>query len=200
MWSDLVEDARRAPSPHNTQAWLLEIDDDRRARVSSRAERLLPVEDPDHRFLTGGIGIFVEALRVAAAARGRELRDTFVGPAGPDALVARLELVAGEARADELPLLLRRRTSRLPYDGRPAPQAALDELARVAAGFGHTFHASSDPAFVRWVVGLNAATLSTTWRRTTAAPRSDTGRARASARRRRRPTASRRAAWASPAG
>ena len=49
MWSDLVEDARRAPSPHNTQAWLVEIDDDHRARVFSRAERLLPVEDPDYR-------------------------------------------------------------------------------------------------------------------------------------------------------
>jgi hypothetical protein len=159
MWSDLVEDARRAPSPHNTQAWLVEVDDERRARVTSRAERLLPVEDPDYRFLTGGIGIFVEALRVAAAARGHELHDTFVGPAGPDALVARLELVDGERRADELPLLLRRRTSRLAYDGRPVPPAALDELARIAAGFGHAFHASSDRAFVRWVVGLNAATL-----------------------------------------
>lgn len=159
MWADLVEDARRAPSPHNTQAWLLEVEDDTHARVYSRAERLLPVEDPDHRFLTGGIGIFVEALRVAAAAHGLDVYDDLVGPAGPDALVARLELRPGEPRADDLRLLLRRRTSRLPYNGRPAPQPALDDLTRVTAGFGHAFHASSDPAFVEWVVELNAATL-----------------------------------------
>jgi nitroreductase len=159
MWSDLVEDARRAPSPHNTQPWLVEAVDDTHARVYSRADRLLPVEDPDYRFLTGGIGIFVEALRVAAAARGLELRDELVGPAGPDALVARVELRRGEPRTDDLRLLLRRRTSRLPYDGRPAPQKALDDLARIAAGFGHVFRSSTDPEFVRWVVELNAATL-----------------------------------------
>lgn len=159
MWSDLVEDARRAPSPHNTQAWLLEAEDDTHARVSSRAERLLPVEDPDHRFLTCGIGIFVEALRVAAAARGLNVYDELVGPAGPDALVARLELRGGQPRADDLRLLLQRRTSRLPYDGRPAPQKTLDDLTRVAAGFGHTFRASADPSFVDWVVDLNTATL-----------------------------------------
>jgi hypothetical protein len=159
MWSDLVEDARRAPSPHNTQPWLVEAVDDTHARVYSRAERLLPVEDPDHRFLTGGIGIFVEALRVAAAARGLELHDELVGPAGPDALVARVELRRGEPRTDDLRLLLRRRTSRLPYDGRPAPQKALDDLARIAAGFGHVFRSSTDPELVRWVVELNAATL-----------------------------------------
>jgi hypothetical protein len=27
MWADLVEDARRAPSPHNTQPWLVEAED-----------------------------------------------------------------------------------------------------------------------------------------------------------------------------
>ena len=159
MWSDLVEDARRAPSPHNTQPWLLEVVDDRRALIKCDAARLLPVEDPDQRFLTGGIGIFVEALRIAAAARGLDVYDELVGPAGPDALVARVELRRGEPRADDLRLLLRRRTSRLPYDGRPAPPDALDDLARVAAGFGHTFRASTDPSLVRWVVELNAATL-----------------------------------------
>jgi hypothetical protein len=159
MWSDLLEDARRAPSPHNTQAWLLDVVDETHANVYSPADRLLPIEDPEHRFLTATIGIFVEALRVAAAARGLDVSDELVGPAAPDALVARVELRGGQPRADDLRLLLRRRTSRLPYDGRPAPPDALEDLARVAAGFGHAFTASTDPSFVDWVVDLNAATL-----------------------------------------
>jgi hypothetical protein len=160
VWADLVEQARRAPSPHNTQPWLVEALDEQRATVYTRAERLLPVEDPDYAFLTCGVGIFVEALRVAAAARGAELRDELVGPAGEDALVARLELTEATTRDDEaLVQLRRRRTSRLPYDGRPVPEDVLATLVAEASGFGHAFRASADPAFVRWVVELNAATL-----------------------------------------
>lgn len=160
MWADLVDQARRAPSPHNTQPWLVEAVDDRRATVYTRAARLLPVEDPDYAFLTCGVGIFVEALRVAAAARGLELRDELVGPAGEDALVARLDLADGATCDDEgLVQLRHRRTSRLPYDGRPVQEDVLDGLADEASSFGHAFTASTDPDFVRWVVELNAATL-----------------------------------------
>jgi hypothetical protein len=160
VWADLVEQARRAPSPHNTQPWLVEAVDDRHANLRTRAERLLPVEDPDYAFLTCGVGIYVEALRVAAAARGLELRDEFVGPAGEDALVARLGLADAAPRDDEsLVQLRRRRTSRLPYDGRPVPEHVVAALAAEASAFGHAFTASRDPAFVHWVVELNAATL-----------------------------------------
>jgi hypothetical protein len=160
VWADLVEQARRAPSPHNTQPWLVEAIDERRATVRTRAERLLPVEDPDCAFLTCGVGIFVDALRVAAAARGLDLRDELVGPADEDALVARLQLAEAATRdEDAIVQLRRRRTSRLPYDGRPVPELVLDCLAAEASGFGHTFTASGDPSFVRWVVELNAATL-----------------------------------------
>jgi hypothetical protein len=160
VWADLVQEARRAPSPHNTQPWLVDAVDDRHASVRTRAERLLPVEDPDYAFLTCGVGIYVEALRVAAAARGLELTDELVGPAGEDALVARLELADARTRDEEaLVQLRRRRTSRLPYDGRPVPEDVLDVLLADASRFGHAFTASADPAFVRWVVELNAATL-----------------------------------------
>ncbi|HZD87411.1 MAG TPA: hypothetical protein VE088_05345 [Gaiellaceae bacterium] len=165
LWQELVDDARRAPSPHNTQAWLVEVEDDARASLRCRAERLLPVEDPDGRFLTAGMGIFVEALRVVAAARGLVLVDELAAPsltadATGDVLVARLELgEAGETDPSGRDLLLRRRTSRLPYDGRCAPEAALGELAATAARFDHEARFSSEPDFVRWVVELNAATL-----------------------------------------
>jgi hypothetical protein len=163
-WADLVEDARRAPSPHNTQPWLVEVDDETRALLLCRAERLLPVEDPDGRFLTCGMGVFVDALRVAAAARGLELADEFLAPdlsarAAGDIEVARLTLASGPADGAGREALLRRRTSRLPYDGRPAPGPSLADLAAVAARFGHIARFSTDPDVVAWVVDLNASTL-----------------------------------------
>jgi hypothetical protein len=160
MWPDLVEEARRAPSPHNTQPWLLEAVDERHGDLYTPAGRLLPVEDPDAAFLTCGVGIYVEALRVAAAARGLELRDELVAAAGDDALVARLALDDGATPDGEtLAHLRRRRTSRLPYDGRPVPDEVLADLRAEAARLGHDFTATSDPGLVRWVVELNAATL-----------------------------------------
>ena len=51
IWADLVENARRAPSPHNTQPWLVQVEDDTHALLICRAERTLPVEDTDGRFL-----------------------------------------------------------------------------------------------------------------------------------------------------
>jgi hypothetical protein len=163
-WSELVEDARRAPSPHNTQAWLVEAGDDAHALLLCRAERLLPVEDPDGRFLTCGMGIFAEALRVAAGARGLALADEFLAPdlsagATGEIGVARLALSPGATEPHGRDALLRRRTSRLPYDGRPVAEAALADLNAVAAGFGHTARFSAEPDFVAWVLELNAATL-----------------------------------------
>jgi hypothetical protein len=163
-WAELIEDARRAPSPHNTQPWLVEPSDEEHALLLCAAERLLPVEDPDGRFLTCGMGIFVEALRVAAEGRGLGLADEFLVPdLSADATgavpVARLSLAPGFVDGEGQEALLRRRTSRLPYDGRPADEEVLAELAAVAERFGHTARFSSDPGFVAWVLELNAATV-----------------------------------------
>jgi len=164
IWAELVEDASRAPSPHNTQAWLVEQLDEDRAILLCRADRLLPVEDPDGQFLTCSMGIFAEALRVAAEGRGLALADEFLEPdlsarARGDVPVARLRLEAGTVDEAALDALRRRRTSRLRYDDRPAAPDALGELAQVAADFGQTAAFSSDRAFVDWVLELNAATL-----------------------------------------
>lgn len=164
-WRELVEDARWAPSPHNTQPWLVRPRSQRGAELFAPADRLLPVEDPDGRFLTAGLGIFIEALSVAAAARGRRLEWECLHPSlGADAealsLVARLSLADGHGSprfAREL--LERRRTSRLPYDGRRPPDDDLAALAAVAAELGHEASFTTDPALVEWVVGLNADTV-----------------------------------------
>jgi hypothetical protein len=164
VWHDLVDDARWAPSPHNTQPWRLEPRSENEAEVVVPRERLLPVEDPDGRFLTAGLGIFVETLAIASAARGLRLGYDLQFPTLGDqarerSLFARLTLSDGAEPDLPLELIRRRRTSRLPYDGRPVPDEALTVLTQVAARFGHRASFASDRSLVDWVIALNADTV-----------------------------------------
>ncbi|MGH3071216.1 MAG: hypothetical protein ACRDNB_02960, partial [Gaiellaceae bacterium] len=114
VWTELVEDARFAPSPHNTQPWRVRPRSATEADLEVPVARLLPVEDPEGRFLTAGVGIFLEALDVAAAARGLALRYEPLYPqlgdrASEPSVAARMRL---EPRGDRPAIpaeLLRRR-------------------------------------------------------------------------------------------
>ncbi len=165
VWTQLVEDARFAPSPHNTQPWRVRPRSEHEADLEVPVERLLPVEDPEGRFLTAGVGIFLEALDVAAAARGLALRYEPLYPqlgvhAAEPCLAARMRLEPrGDEQAPSIELLHLRRTARGRYDGRAAPEEVLDELAAIAREFGHEARFTSDPALVDWIVTLNADTL-----------------------------------------
>ena len=165
MWPELVEIARWAPSPHNIQPWLVRPLDDARAELLYDPARLLPDTDPTGRFTTVGFGIFVETLAVAARAHGHDV----VADGGVPILNAaareprrffplRLVTFTGDEPLDPR-LVLERRTSRVPYDGRAVAPATLDELRRVAASYGHDFEFSSDAALVDFVLGLNRDTL-----------------------------------------
>jgi nitroreductase len=165
VWYELVERARWAPSPHNTQPWRIAVISEDEAELHVPVDRLLPVEDPDGRFMTAGMGLFLEALDVAAAARGRALEWECFYPdlgagASESSLFARLALPP-RTRPSSFPadLLERRRTSRLPYDGRPAPESALEVLSAEAAELGHWAAFTSESDLVDWVVSLNADTV-----------------------------------------
>lgn len=164
-WPELVEHARWAPSPHNLQTWRLRPLPDGRAELLYDPARTLPATDVGGRFVTVGLGGFAEALSVAAGPHGLAVaaaldqRPLDPGATGP-ARLAVLSLVPAAAADPLRPHLLEeRRTSRLPYDGTPAPEPLLAELGRVAAAFGHRLAASSDPTLVAEIVELNRETL-----------------------------------------
>jgi hypothetical protein len=165
VWRAILDDARWAPSPHNTQPWLVRVLSPEAAELYAPRERLLLVEDPDGRFETAGQGIFLEALDVAAGELGLTVETDPLFPSlGADAeerpLVARLRLRPREEPVRfDAELLRRRRTSRLPYDGRPVDEQVLAELSAIAAEFGHQASFASDPALVDWVLSLNADTV-----------------------------------------
>ena len=165
LWPRLVNEARLAPSPHNTQPWLVHVVSADEAELYVPAERTLPYTDASGAFMNAGVAMFIEALDVAAAALGLEVEAECLFPklgAGSEELplFARLGLVERrEVPRFPLELLTRRRTARGAYDGRPAaaePLAALEALAREA---GHTVCFTSEPAIVDWIVALNADTV-----------------------------------------
>jgi hypothetical protein len=159
-WGELLEDARWAPSPHNIQPWQLRCDARGGAALLCPRDRLLPDTDPERLFTAVGIGCFLESLAVAAAGRGLALTVRPTGlPPGEDEPVAWLELTTGGHDGLDPELLRRRRTSRLPYDGRAVDFELLHELASIAESFGHAWSATDDRELVDWIVALNRETL-----------------------------------------
>jgi len=165
VWARLVELAASAPSPHNTQPWLVHPVSESEAELYVPATRTLPHTDPTGAFMTSALGIFVEALDVAAASEGLALDVDALFPklgAGSEErpLFARLRLVP-RAREPRFPLelLAQRQTARGAYDGRAVDPTTLDRLAEVAGESGHRVRFASDRALVDWVVCLNADTL-----------------------------------------
>ena len=164
-WQALIEAASSAPSPHNTQPWLVRALSATEAELHAPAERTLPHTDADGAFMTSALGIFVEALDIAAASSGLAVEADCLFPklgAGSEhcPLFARLRLVPRTAPPRfEGELLARRRTARGAYDGRPADERALLALEAVAEEAGHRVRFTSVPETVDWFVGLNADTL-----------------------------------------
>jgi nitroreductase len=164
-WTDLLELARWAPSPHNIQPWRLRALANGDAELLCASDRLLPETDPTGRFSFVGLGVFVETLAIAARARGSDVEADFtcepLAPGERDLLpVGRLRLVPFDRDEPLDPaLIVERRTSRIPYDGRSVPPVAIDELAAVADDSGHTLTCSSDRALVDFVLDLNRETL-----------------------------------------
>jgi len=168
-WHEIARYAERCPSPHNTQPFRLRVLDDRTAQIVFLPDRGLPVADPLGRFTWLTAGIFAEICTIAAHSLGYELVADFdhkpIYSGGdietPQTIATlRLEGTAGAPIADiDADLILRRQTSRLPYDGTPCPPAVIDELKAEAARLGHRFETRSDKQAIRWVVELNKQAL-----------------------------------------
>lgn len=67
---DLLADAARTPSSHNSQPWSVQLLLPQRWRLSLAPARLLPAVDPAQRESWISIGAFLAALEIAAQARG----------------------------------------------------------------------------------------------------------------------------------
>jgi hypothetical protein len=145
---ELVEKAARAPSSHNTQPWLFAVGDDHITLYADRT-RALPVNDPFDRELTISCGAALYNLEAAAAEAGYGTETTFrTDGRDPDEL-ATVALTAREPDPERARLagqIGRRRSTREPFDGRPAPPELPEALQQLAAVHGCWLEIVEDPA------------------------------------------------------
>lgn len=116
---DLLADAARAPSSHNSQPWSVQLLSQQRWWLSLAPARLLPAVDPTQRESWISIGAFLAALEIAAQARGLAFESAWTGQ-------DQLELVFRSTPADVrwLQGLRQRRTQRREF-GRAEVDASL---------------------------------------------------------------------------
>ncbi len=131
----LLQWAILAPSRHNSQPWLFEIEGDE-LRVYADAGRCVPVADPDGRQLVMGCGAAMVNLRLAAAHFGHATSLEILPGHRRDGLLARVRLEERSASTPEAEEMFRaiprRRTNRLPLDGREPPEGLVTALLREA--------------------------------------------------------------------
>jgi len=124
-----------APSRHNTQPWIFEIEGDE-LRVHADPSRALPVADPDGRQLVMSCGAATLNLRLAAAHFGHATSTEVIPGHRRDGLLARVRLEERRSTTPEAEELFqaipRRRTNRLPLDGREPPDGLVTGLLREA--------------------------------------------------------------------
>lgn len=110
-----------APSPHNLQPWLVRVDGDDTLTLFRDLERRLPATDPEDRQITIGLGAFLELLCQAAAEAGHGLEVDYFPEGEPFPVldgrpVATVRFVEATAKDPLFAALLKRRTSRAPFD------------------------------------------------------------------------------------
>jgi hypothetical protein len=164
-WTSLVDVARWCPTIHNLQPHQLKIVSETEADLYYDPARLLPVGDPNAVFVTIALAMFVEHLSIAAGAFGAKVELTEVvqevsTKATGSTLFARLKLSSRmEKESIDKSLILKRRTSRLHYDGKPLAAGTIQKIRQEAAHFQHEFFESSKKEFVDFVIDLNQQTL-----------------------------------------
>lgn len=135
--------AALAPSSHNTQPWLFDVEGERIRLLADRRHQL-QVCDPDGRELIISCGCALLNLRVAIAEAGCHGEITLLpDPENPD-LLAEVVITADEDATDrELALLFSaifpRRTFRKRFEERSVPSSLLRRLEVVAGDEGARF-------------------------------------------------------------
>ncbi|MFM7757394.1 MAG: hypothetical protein ACKO6J_00520 [Crocinitomicaceae bacterium] len=164
-WTELVEYARWCPNVHNLQPHKLKIISETEAELYYDPTRLLPVGDPNAIFVTVAMGIFVEHLSIAASPYGNkviitEVLDSITTSAKTNTLFAKLKILSTTDKEEiNRELILKRRTSRLHFNGEELEKDTLYKIKKQAEFFENEFFSSSDKDFVDFVVDLNQQTL-----------------------------------------
>jgi nitroreductase len=138
--SDLVRDAIRAPSSHNTQPWRFRVADDRIDLYADRT-RALPVNDPLDRELVISCGAALTNLLVSASHFGWSAAVQVWPSDDPDLLATATFVADGGGHGDPLwAAIERRHTVRKAFTQRAVPDELVAALNAVAQQRGVWLH------------------------------------------------------------
>lgn len=176
VWRKLLETAVYAPSPHNVQPWRLRIHSDETAELLIEKRRTLPKEDPTGSFIISTMGLFIEALTIAAANSSLKLDFHFSQPTSqftPEQiakteteLLPFAKLTLGphpdgektDSRFDNA-LFQKRRTSRISYSPQPIPNEAVEALSKLACDWNQNYQQVTAPETIEQILQHNIDAL-----------------------------------------
>jgi hypothetical protein len=145
--AECVHAATLAPSIHNSQPWQFRT---RRGRIEVLADDLrgLPAIDPDGREMHISLGAAVHNIEVLLTANGIRPHVTLLPDASQPQLVARVtsggEVTPSLRDVVMVSAVMRRRTSRAPYEDRPLHRSLVDSLSQAARVEGATLDVLDD--------------------------------------------------------
>jgi len=132
----IVDAGGRAPSVHNTQPWLVRIEDRRHLVVRADPSRQLRLNDPRGREMFISCGAFIMNLRVAAAHEGLDAHAQLVPDPDDPLLAARITLndlaAPGFFNAGLFAAIVARHTARGSITTRPLDRGDVELLRRAA--------------------------------------------------------------------
>ncbi len=164
-WRDILETAQRAPSPHNVQPWKVRIVSEETCEVFIDTARTLPKEDVTGSFITSGMVMYLETMRYVAQTYQYDLQyelcvDQLIDDDGlqlfAKVVITPDELIAPEFERD---IILRRRTSRLPYAPKLIAASDQAKLQLLAQSYGYEYGDMTDPSRVEQVLAQDIAAL-----------------------------------------
>ena len=135
----VLDAARRAPSPHNTQPWRLTVKGPHEMLLDWDRSRLLTVADPDCYAMCYGLGCALEAMAAVAHTTFEPGSDGF--PSDPGWYAGTLHVGALRDNYTEAQAVVEQRvTARMPYRKELIPRTVLDDLRREAGRHGTVLH------------------------------------------------------------
>lgn len=164
LWYEILDYARWCPTVHNMQPHKVKILSANEAILCCDTARLLPVEDPECRFCTVAMGIFIEHISIAAGIYNLKvdfdlLHDITLEDKGITPF-AKLRLVpSGKSEPIDREWIKKRKTSRLHYDGSIINQHVLNHIKTEANAFNHDFYSTADKDIINDIIDLNRKTL-----------------------------------------
>lgn len=169
-WEDILEDARWYPSPHNSQPIRAELKNAQQAVFYYDKKCGLPAENYGIPFGFVCMGVFLEGLRVCAAARGFKLHtrltlnemnfnDSDIYHKFATVALVPDATIDSQRAQQELEWFKRRQTSRRPYNNQLVEPKILKAAASITKSFGYTFISTSDTTLVKEIISVNQQTL-----------------------------------------